>query len=132
MRLVYLLLTLTVITVACQKDNKDDTVTSVNGSYAGIFHRTGMDSVSVELTLNDGNFSGLSEKDHYPAICGGTYQLEDDNRIIFADSCAWTADFDWTLILDGTYTFNKESKKLKITRTNASVTDEYFLELIVR
>jgi hypothetical protein len=36
-------------------------------------------------------------------LCSGTFQSNVANEITFFESCTWTADFDWTLILDNKY-----------------------------
>ena len=127
-----ILLLLSCITLlSCQKDDKENGTFHLEGTYAGTFHRTGMDSVTVQINFENKKFKGFSERTHYPSICGGSFSL-DGASIVFSDSCTWTADFDWTLILDGRYSFNVSGDQLIITKTNNALTDEYILRRIVR
>lgn len=120
--------------LSCQKnDNEDETPRNLAGSYSGTFNRTGIsDSVYVRLTLGDKTFSGESDAPRFPAICHGSYDLN-PNTINFVDSCSWTADFDWTLILDGSYNISfRDENSIRIWRTNGAVTDEYLLSRMSR
>jgi hypothetical protein len=40
----------------------------------------------------------------------------------------WTADFDWTLILEGKFNYQLNGNHLKIWKTVGEVTDAYELE----
>lgn len=117
---------------ACKKDDDDDNNLALpEGMYIGTFSRTGMDSASVSLTLSGNQFNGQSDMDKYPAICHGSY-LINDQTISFSDSCAWTANFDWSLILNGSYSLSRNNNTLKFSRTNGNIHDEYIFHRIVR
>jgi hypothetical protein len=90
-----------------------------------------MDTTRVSLLFTDNRFEGSSDIMNYPAICGGTFIVQ-DNMINFADSCTWTANFDWTLILKGQYTIEKNGGAVKIWRTNGAIKDEYILAKVIR
>jgi hypothetical protein len=104
--------------------NNDDEIiqANVNGDYVGIFERNGNTS-NVELTFNTGTFNGQSEIQKFPALCSGTYVIS-ENTIVFANDCAWTAEFDWSLILSGEWTFNLNNNVLTMTKSNG---DKYTL-----
>src|SRR5687767_11028036 len=97
------------ISIACNK-NSNDVINSQNmisGSYGGTFQRSGGDTSRVKLSFSsDGRYDGESVLPRYPAICGGTYAIN-GSSITFNDTCNWTADFDWTLILDGSYNYSR-------------------------
>lgn len=120
---------------ACEKDSDDESNApdQLYGRYKGTFHRTGTDSSEVNIFFkSDGKYEGSSSERNYPAICGGSFNL-DGNRIEFTDSCSWTADFDWTLILDGNYTISTTGdNRIRIWRTSNNLTDEYNLTLLTR
>ncbi|HEX2628716.1 MAG TPA: hypothetical protein VHM26_06890, partial [Chitinophagaceae bacterium] len=97
----------------------------------GTFTRTGMDTASVNILFDGTNFSGSSDRVNYPAICHGSFDLN-DNLIRFNDSCAWTANFDWSLILSGQYNISYNDRGVRIWKTNGTVTDEYLLNRVVR
>lgn len=102
-----------------------------NGTYAGIFYRTsptadGMVS-HVTLTLENGTYTGQSDIPRYPAICRGSYVISDQN-IEFTNECPWTAEFDWTFILSGTYTISRSDNQIILKRVyNDDTFDTYEL-----
>jgi hypothetical protein len=49
------------------------------------------------------NFSGSSDIPKYPAIGQGTYYSDNDANLRFTNQSLFTADFDWSLILNGDY-----------------------------
>ncbi|HEX7847472.1 MAG TPA: hypothetical protein VF476_16845 [Chitinophagaceae bacterium] len=108
----------------CDKTEAKEHV--LEGKYIGIFHRTGMDTAQVNINFTNNVFTGTSNKANYPATCSGNFDIE-DNSISFSDACAWTADFDWSLILSGTYDLQIINGTVRIWRTTGSVTDEYLL-----
>jgi hypothetical protein len=124
---------LSTLWLSCQKNNDDDSSDKLAGSYSGTFNRTGFgDSSKVRISLGDNQFTGQSDTEKYPAICRGSYEFN-DQTISFVDSCAWTADFDWTLILNGTYNISfVDDNSIRIWRTNGAVTDEYLLSRMFR
>lgn len=135
MKRVVLLLGIAITFFACQKENDDNDAVepTIYGRYTGTFHRTGMDTAEIELSLlSDNRFEGSSSKVTYPAICSGDFTF-DGNTLSVNDTCTWAANFDWTLIFDGTYnvSFNGENS-LRIWRTNGTFTDEYQLSRFVR
>jgi hypothetical protein len=108
----------------------------LNGRYAGTFSRTAADTVNVSILFTGSDFSGTGDRLKYPAICNGTFLISKngtEQTIHFSNACAWTADFDWTLILNGDYelVFNTD-KKITIRRSNGYITDEYNLYKAIR
>ncbi len=110
--------------VACEKSASDDQVLS--GRYLGIFSRTGMDTSQVSLFFDLNHFEGFSSNNYYPAICAGNFELS-AGQISFADTCAWTANFDWSLILSGDYNIQFTDGIVRIWKTSGGITDEYLL-----
>lgn len=68
-------------------------------------------------------FSGQSEKTKFPAICEGNYSIINDS-INFENTCFWTAEFDWTLILGGKWKYEVSKDHLILRKTNV---DRYIL-----
>jgi len=119
---------------ACDKKDSSDTVApnELSGNYVGTFHRTNMGTSQVMLSFINNSFSGSSSVEKYPALCHGSFLLNSPN-ITFTDSCTWTADFDWTLILNGTYNISfLDERNVRIWRDNGTVTDEYLLHIPTR
>lgn len=119
---IYFFLTLLIITVSCNKSEEVMNSPNTNGNYTGIFERNGISS-SVQLNLVDGSFTGQSAIQKYPALCNGTYLIS-GNTITFDSNCACTADFDWSLILDGEWNYNMNGNILILTKSNG---DKYTL-----
>lgn len=107
-------------------DKSETASNSVEGLYVGIFSRTGMDTARVNISFSGSRFEGQTNISNYPAICHGSYHL-DHSEISFTDSCSWTASFDWSLILRGTYNISFSDGLVRIWKTNGAVTDEYLL-----
>ena len=100
MRTTPVILMLTLFFVSCTKEHS----APATGIYKGSFRREmsggiNKGAVAVTITLKDGRFSGTSEDPHYPAIGFGRYTL-DNETIQFVNESVFTADFDWTLILN--------------------------------
>jgi major membrane immunogen (membrane-anchored lipoprotein) len=68
---IFLLLTLAITITGCDKDN-DNTETIVDGNYIGVFERAGNTS-DVELSINNGTWTGESETEKFPALCNGNW-----------------------------------------------------------
>ena len=127
MRFLVPIIVLSLLVAACKKDSDDSLPSDFDGMYSGTFHRTGMDTTDVTLTFSQNSFEGQSSRAKYPAICHGSFDVEED-FISFVDSCSWTADFDWSLILNGSYSLSfKPDNTIRIWRTNCTITDEYLL-----
>ena len=94
------------------------------GTYIGTFERYHEKS-DVNLTLSANKFSGTSSKDKFPAICTGSYTQFND-KLVFQDSCNWTADFDWSLILSGDYVYKYDGETLIFGKND----QEYRLKLL--
>jgi hypothetical protein len=79
-----------------------------DGTYYGTFQRnlnTGEgEKANISITFAAGKWIGQSDMLNYPALCHGTYKISDD-ILIFENECAFTANFDWSLILSGEYNF---------------------------
>lgn len=117
-RTFYLMVGLVCLFSSCGSDQPQLLV----GNYSGTFTR-GNESSNVQLVFENGKFEGSSEVTKFPAICNGTYQVS-GNKIEFTNSCAWTAEFDWSLILAGSWTFLKTNNQLTMTHSNG---DQYIL-----
>jgi hypothetical protein len=132
MKALALIIIASLLLAACEKNKDQENAVQLNGSYFGTFSRTGMDTANVMFQFQENTFQGSSNKIKYPALCHGSFDL-DQRSIYVVDSCSWTADFDWTLILNGSYNISfANDLEVRIWRTNGNVTDEYLLRKIVR
>ena len=118
------LIVLAFILFSCEKSESANHMLS--GRYMGIFSRTGMDTSQVSLYFDQNRFEGFSSMANYPAICSGTFS-HNDNTVEFVDNCAWPANFDWSLILKGTYNISYSDGSVRLWKTDGAITDEYLL-----
>jgi len=103
----------------CKKENSVLT----EGEYEGIFtvsYTNEKQSGNVHLTLKDGRFTCSEGQHRIPAGGSGTYKI-DGNSIVFSDENFWTADFDWNLILNGTYSYSYDGKNLLLSAAKNQV-----------
>ena len=108
---------LTSVLISCKKDKCKDS--SLDGVWKGTFQRQGPGNpeiANVTLEFKDGGFTGSSDRDKYPAICNGTFYLDVGDKINFENKCVWTADFDWSFILDGEYEIVRNGDSLQIIK----------------
>jgi len=103
-------------------NNEENAPDPFDGEYVGIFERNGSAS-TVELTFKNGTFQGESERVKFPALCNGKYTIA-GNTITFVNECAWTAEFDWSLILNDAWEFTFENRVLTLIKPNG---DRYTL-----
>lgn len=103
-----------------------------DGIYTGTFYRM-RDGVkgetsSVTLNLLGNQYSGTSTTAKYPAICEGTLAVT-GNELEFTNTCMWTAEFDWTLILNGRFTATRDGNELILSKQIDPQNGDYY-ELI--
>jgi hypothetical protein len=110
---------LIVLFAACKKENN---AIEFQGNYTGTFKATYQNKTETseaEINLNRPNFTmGKGIK-----LGSGTFVLEDKKTIIFADKNSWTTDFDFQIVLDGTYTFEALGDSLILTKRIYGPTD---------
>ena len=102
-----------------------ETYSEIDGNYTGFFEREGRKS-EVSLNFNEGDYSGDAEFEKFPALCTGNYVVNEDT-VTFSNQCVWTAEFDWSLILNGDWTFTFQNNQLILTN---EIGDRYILESI--
>lgn len=111
---------------SCTQD--DDITQNLNGTYSGIFTVKYSDDTTHSNSVTV-NFSGMNKyissgngntNDFFPAGGSGTYKIE-DSKIIFSDTNAWLANFDWNLILNGEYNFSMNQNQLIISANKNNV-----------
>ena len=124
-----ILLCMTLLSVSCKKTNSAFLIP--DGSYAGTFQRqtsTGGQISNVTITFSANNWFGQSQFEKYPALCHGTYQAKGVDSVTFQNACAWTAEFDWSLILGQDYKIKVVGNDIEISRDyNGAFKDIYKL-----
>jgi len=109
-KLIYLTAMIALL-FACKKD---DTKT-FNGNYTGTFRTL----VQGSMMMSDFDVSLQSKQ--FKVTKGykkgsGTYQLSKSNELTFTDQNVWTADFNWNILLNGTYTTEVKGDSLILTK----------------
>ncbi len=130
LRNLFLLLMCSPFAISCS-DHDLSTVDSLNGTYVGKFTRVSSldNTASSDVTIHftDNEYEGHSSISKYPAICAGNYRH--DGRVVeFTNNCMWTAEFDWTLILEGTFEVRRDGDVITLQKTQGDVTDIYQLK----
>ena len=116
--------------ICCKKEeNKFSKIP--DGTYQGTFVRetvwAGSDTAHIIMTFSSNNWSGSSDKKNFPALCHGTYSISGDT-LIFTNQCAWTAEFDWGLILSGTYNLKIHGEELEFYNDDRSATSDTYID----
>jgi hypothetical protein len=102
-----------------------------DGTYVGTFsvqYSLLTKTAPVTIVIDKGKYSCTGNSDRIPA--GGSGAFSNDNKTItFVDVNFWTCEFDWNLILSGTYIYISDGNKLLISITrNNFITYTYTLE----
>lgn len=105
--------------------NSDDNFsTTLEGEYEGTFtveyQNDQTFSNPVEVSFSGGEFSSSTGANRFPAGGNGAYNVE-NNTIQFTDENIWTADFDWNLILNGTYNYTINGNTLILSANKNDV-----------
>lgn len=118
----------------CSKTDKKISV--LTGIYSGTFYRhlllsslSPAGSGSVTVTFSENNYTCTANPNRIPAGGSGNYQIS-NQEVQFKDTNIWTADFDWGLILNGTYTVERKSDSLILTKITSTTLYEYRLKRI--
>jgi hypothetical protein len=116
---------------SCDKNDGTAQAALKAGTYTGEFSRFSPDGrctpANVTLVLENNTFLGYSDMAKFPAIGTGSYKLS-GAEIEFTDRQIWTAEFDWTYILNGKFKMKAIGDELIIVRMyNNQVTDMYRL-----
>lgn len=87
-------------------EESDTNVNFENGNYSGTFTITESDgqpqSGNVIFNFSNNSYSVVPEKLYLPPVGGGTFSIN-GNTIMLVDTAIHTAEFDWTLILNGSF-----------------------------
>ena len=128
-KLLFAIWIVIISSTSCEKSQIDKIP---DGVYMGTFQRQlafgGGDIVSVVLTFSSNTWTGQSDMPKYPALCHGTYTIN-NGKIIFTNDCIWTADFDGTLILGGQYTINLNGNELGFIRDDRGPSSDTYVDV---
>lgn len=117
------------------KDTEDVDPSFLQGQFTGTFERTvagsSQGAATVSLLLEGNSFSGGGGPNRYPVICNGTFTIS-GSSISFENACFFTADFDWSLILGGTWQASQQGGELILRRSSDTIVDTYRLRRVVQ
>jgi len=100
---------------------KSSTITIIeDGSYSGTLTikndiNTYSETIPVTLSLEQGKFLISLSSNAKPTGGNGTFAIK-DGVATFDDRNVWTADFDWSRILNGDYDLEFGTGKLVLTK----------------
>ena len=106
MRTTILLATLALLFSACSDDGSVNSI--MDGTYVGTFMITLEDGQiqtgDVAFTFNGSSYSCLPQQRYLPPSGAGSFQTM-GQVLRLKDTSMHTAEFDWTLILNGDFSF---------------------------
>ena len=121
-----------VLFISCEQDETISIEPLILGTYKGQFIRVSPNAKhaasNVTLTFTGNSFSGESDVIKYPAICNGTYKIT-GQEVDFVNTCPWTAEFDWSYILNGKFEITINGTQLEMRKDLNGISDYYILSL---
>jgi hypothetical protein len=112
-------------------EKTDDPFYLDNGNYSGTFERELVwgksDNAKITMTFSSDTWSGSGDHIKYPALCNGTYRIEEDT-IVFEINCVWTAEFYASLILSGKYKLVKNEYSMEFNRDYRSANADTYAD----
>ncbi len=95
----------------------------IDGNYKGLFYyippngtQVTKSEEEVTVNLNAKEYTSSGSTNRVPAGGTGKYTVLNNNEVQFNDERVWTADFDWSLILNGNYRYEIKKDSLILTR----------------
>ncbi len=134
MRLKFLSLLFFGLLISISSCNDDEMMSDIelNGEYSGTFtvkYESGeIFSEPVTVTFSANQYVSSIGPNRFPAGGNGTFEVK-ENSIEFKDKNIWTADFDWGLILGGTYDLKKNGVVIELYKRQNNADGYYKYEL---
>jgi len=131
MKILNILIPMLIIGISgCEKSAKNPEQIP-DGSYFGTFQRNpasgGGQKANIQITFSKGRWTGQSDIVNYPVIGYGTYKTQ-GNKLSFDNECAFTANFDWSLILSGEYDYTINGDAIALTKVYSNPATEPFTD----
>ncbi|MXV15584.1 hypothetical protein [Hufsiella ginkgonis] len=115
-------------TGACS--HKVTTPQKFEGLYSGEFRyynpqsNASAQSAPITVSFSGYIYDATGAPDKKPAGGSGTFSME-GNKVKFEEKSMWTADFDWNMILKGTYDYQVKADSLILTKTAEQGDNKY-------
>jgi hypothetical protein len=119
-----------VVAGGCKKDNVSSQ--KLQGNYTGRLVTQGVQSTpgvidfKVEITGN--NYHAFPTTGLLPLSSKGTFALNNNDQIAFTDSLVHTANFNWSLLLSGTYSAEYKGDSLILVKGGDNYSYTYRLK----
>ena len=95
----------------------------LNGNYTGHYYHAGPGETNIiksqntiSVSISGKEYTSTGQASRMPAGGAGEFNLIDRTEANFSDKHAWTADFDWNLILNGRFIYELKNDSLILTR----------------
>ncbi len=102
---------------------------SLEGTYTGKFYHYNGAVVPVEkitVRFEADRYRSAAGSNRQPAGGSGNYILDTENGVLkFEDKNVWTTEFDWNLILNGTYKYSLKGDSLILAKTLVESSTRY-------
>lgn len=110
---------------SCDSDNGgNENSAKLEGVFSGVFtvEYTNGETISnpVTVTFTNGQYTSSTGLNRFPAGGNGAFEFG-NNTIEFSDENIWTADFDWNLILNGSYEYSLNEDQLHFSASKNDV-----------
>lgn len=93
------------------------------GDYVGTFSIRSENGTTqsglVTFRFRANTYSCIPEKVYLPPSGGGSYRLG-DKSLTLTDTVMHTAEFDWTLILNGDFTYSNDGEKITLIQNDTA------------
>jgi len=135
MKAIFVSIVLIILVSSCSKEKElidpwicvfpvSDTIV-----YQGEFERisiAGSNKSNITLKFKDGVYTGSSSVLNFPAIGKGNIENYTTSKVKFKNTSYWTANFDWSLILDGEYDIRTTNDSLLLQRIRGIDEMQYY------
>ena len=103
-----------------------------DGNYSGAFTITDSNGISqsgnVMFSFSNNSYTVIPEKLYLPPVGAGTFSAI-GNNIILNDTAIHTAEFDWTLILNGSFEISYNGSVLTLKQNDIKHNRKRFFSL---
>ncbi|WCT10263.1 hypothetical protein [Mucilaginibacter jinjuensis] len=131
---LYIPIVAILLSAGCKKEKTIPTVASnLDGSYYGDFAYSAIGATvytpingKVSINMRANKYTASSPVSTFGAGGGGHFSIS-NNQIAYTDTTVHTANFDWGIILNGTYTYTTRGDSLFLTKKTTSSSYTYKL-----
>ena len=125
---LFILLSAVLSFTACTKNKVTPLPQKLDGTYTGAFTATGTDAINTtaHVVIAGRTYQG-SLNTTFGVLSRGSY-IVNNNQITFTDSTVHTANFNWGLLLNGTYSSTIKGDSLILVKKGSGFNYVYRLK----